>query len=194
MNPIIFLDFDGVLNSLAYARAHFERTGTPFGIIDIDRDAVARLNTLIERTGAEVVVSSSWRLGHSWDELSEILRAKGFKGRVIGVTPSHHRQVQGSVLVVSSARRDEIKAWIEEHTFQGPFVVFDDDSDASIEGHFIKTAWEDGLQDRHVEAAAEILLSCKFEHSDPCCHKWGCKCRLGVDEECKVCKLKIERA
>jgi HAD domain in Swiss Army Knife RNA repair proteins len=52
---VIFLDIDGVLNC--------EKTPNPrkFPYV-VDRKLLTRLKTLLERTGAKVVLSSSWRL------------------------------------------------------------------------------------------------------------------------------------
>ena len=51
----IFLDIDGVLKTL---------TSQYFGDInEIDGDLVARLGRIVERTGAVIVLSSSWRFG-----------------------------------------------------------------------------------------------------------------------------------
>lgn len=76
MEKIIFLDFDGVLNSqLWYIRTKGNRE-----IDDLDTEAIGFLNTLIKNTGAKVVVSSTWRLNKTVDELQEILNRNGFKG------------------------------------------------------------------------------------------------------------------
>lgn len=48
MNKLIFLDIDGVLDT--YASRY-----------QLDPVLMARLGTLLERSGAKIVVSSSWR-------------------------------------------------------------------------------------------------------------------------------------
>lgn len=54
---VVFLDFDGVLNS----RALVERSATPHapGLSLLDEDAVARLKRLCAVGGAGIVVSST---------------------------------------------------------------------------------------------------------------------------------------
>lgn len=32
----------------------------------------------------------------------------------------------------------------------------------------------------------------RYNHADPCCHKWGCVCRLDADGNCRVCRTKLE--
>lgn len=54
---LIFLDIDGVLNYEGYER--FTRMGTRF----VDPVLIKRLKKIIDRTGAKVVLSSTWRRG-----------------------------------------------------------------------------------------------------------------------------------
>jgi len=80
MSKLIFLDFDGVLNCLTYFKSEKFLEETK-GMSDtelmlkyiwyhIDPTRVALLNNLIKETKAEVVVSSSWRLHYSIEELN----------------------------------------------------------------------------------------------------------------------------
>ena len=66
MIRILFLDFDGVLN---HPLTWGNRDDT---VIDIDK--VKRLNDLLTKTGAKIVVSSSWRFGHSINEMQNLPR------------------------------------------------------------------------------------------------------------------------
>ena len=60
---VIFLDIDGVLNCIG----SFNRTKTRFnGFVGMDPTLVARFNSLVEKTGARVVLSSTWRLDPKW--------------------------------------------------------------------------------------------------------------------------------
>ena len=63
MKKIIFLDFDGVLNTehnqnmlLYHGKARNDKHGTLF-----DPKAVAQLERIIAETGADVVIESSWK-------------------------------------------------------------------------------------------------------------------------------------
>jgi hypothetical protein len=82
---VIFLDFDGCLNSAAYLKSRPEDERV--GVIGLDRAAVARLNRLVHATGASIVVSSTWRHGRSVAQLAKILCEVGFEGYVLGATP-----------------------------------------------------------------------------------------------------------
>lgn len=52
---IIFLDFDGVLNSVSYCRLHREP-----GVL-LDPARMALLRRIVDATGAEIVLSTSWK-------------------------------------------------------------------------------------------------------------------------------------
>ena len=153
---VIFLDFDGVLNSSDF----FQRTSDADRSINyvatehIDPEAVQRLSRIVDATGAKVVVSSVWRYNHRLVELREILGHFGFKGQIIGATP---RSTE------SKSRGKEIDAWLSENDVNrrdpvGRFVIIDDDSD--MEPHMdrlIQTSWQSGLLDAHVNRAIKML-------------------------------------
>jgi hypothetical protein len=153
---IIFLDFDGVLNSEAFCRAN----GNRFLPETLDVAAVARVNTLIARTGAKVVVSSTWRLGYSLDQLRGILARHGFSGEVLGVTPVIQDLDEDGIFVTRKAPRGlEIQRWIDDQP-EPPeaFVILDDDADMEhLAGRLVRTLFDTGLGDEHVEAAVELL-------------------------------------
>lgn len=152
---IIFLDFDGVLNSAD----HFDRI---LGVIkknpdydpirQIDPEAVKRLSRIVEETGAKVVISSTWRYGHTLTELREILGKFGFTGQIVGATPRHD----------SRARGLEIDAWLSERVSREKlvecFIILDDDADMDPHmDRLVQTSWQSGLLDLHVEKAIEML-------------------------------------
>lgn len=93
---LIFLDFDGVLNSVPFMERLQERLqaeGKPLATrYTIDPVAVELLNGLIEETGAKVVVSSSWRKLFDVPELQAILVEQGFRGNIVDVTPDLSRE------------------------------------------------------------------------------------------------------
>ena len=68
---ILFLDFDGVLNC-------YDDIGR--GPDPINPAAVARLNVIVARTGARIVITSSWRLRYPLDALRARLAMAGFEG------------------------------------------------------------------------------------------------------------------
>jgi len=78
---IIFLDIDGVLNcdmtypnNREYPYNHF------------DPNLVSNLNMITKKTGANIVITSSWRINRTFEELKDILKNAGVTGSIIGVT------------------------------------------------------------------------------------------------------------
>lgn len=104
---VIFLDIDGVLNC--------KLTPNPrnFPYV-IDRRLLARLQALVKRTRAKVVLSSSWRL----DPIGR-LAAKHYGVPVYDVCPDRPK----------SARCTEIHKWLRAHPRVSRYVVIDDEDD-----------------------------------------------------------------
>jgi hypothetical protein len=153
MEPLIFLDIDGVLNS---ARFLSERAGGEGVVIvdgqfdathTIDPERVAFLNRLVEESGARVVLSSSWRCLFGLERTQRSLQAKGFAGRLADAT----------VRLVGRPRHAEIRHYLAGFSRVPNFVVLDDDLGAGdgLCEHFVRV--EDGLEPAHVEAALAVL-------------------------------------
>lgn len=141
---VIFLDIDGVLNSGNYI-VHLD------GAFDnpenqMDPEAVARLNRLTDLTKAQIVVTSTWRLffKNSFEQLQGCLVSYKITGEVIAATG------------VGKDRREEIEEFLNTNDVKR-FVIFDDDVIDGFPSEFIKTNFEHGLQDEHVEKALRIF-------------------------------------
>lgn len=181
---VIFLDFDGVLNSHAFMRsdpvdgAHLRESAA------LDPAAVLRLNRLVAETGAAVVVSSSWRYGRSVDRLRGILEERGFVGQVLDKTADWSRKEMNG-LYVAQERGDEIRKWLDEHPEVTSFVVLDDDSDmTAVRDHHVKTSlFNGGLLDEHVDRAAAILRDHMCSCAAGCRSREEMRRRHGTPEE-----------
>ena len=148
---IVFLDVDGVLNCLATFREK-----RPGGVA-LDVNKVALVGALCRRTGAKVVISSSWRHGRgSMGRLREWLHERGLpRHYVIGRTPNRAGLV-GKVWR-APCRGDEIAAWCEAHPVDA-FVILDDDADmGALSAHLVRTTFDTGLTPEHCERAAKML-------------------------------------
>jgi len=109
---VIFLDYDGVLNS--YDTIPDKEKGM---IFSLHRPLVANLNILVERTGAKIVVSSSWRKGAKWKE--HLIEA-GFTGEVIDRTGTDP----------SGFRGEEVDEWLRKWGSNvEAYAILDDDHD-----------------------------------------------------------------
>lgn len=127
MRRVIFLDFDGVLAPIR----RWDRYG------NLEPACVRVLNEIVAESGADVVVSSTWRYGRTAVELQAMLEAAGFSGRVVDTTPTD---------TPSGSRGDEIGAWLAEHAVSG-YVIIDDHSDmGQLQAHLVQTQPAHGLQ------------------------------------------------
>lgn len=142
---IIFLDVDGVLNNLLWARRMFDEGVNVFAKDMLEYRAIELLKRIIDATGADVVITSTWRMRavqmtHLLDQLAR------FDIYPIAVTPR-----------LNTDRGDEISAWMQHYDVES-YVILDDDSDMDEHmDHLVQTSFEHGLQREHVERAIEIL-------------------------------------
>ncbi len=160
---LLFLDVDGVLNSDAwFARLGPHASGA---LCRLDPQAVARLNRVTDRPGVDVVVSSSWRLQHPWQDLQEMLEVVGFRGRIVGCTPSCEPEDfdLDEDAFWASERGLEIALWIERHLpaagCDRGVAIVDDEGDMGFLRHRLvqTSAKTGGLQDAHVERLLRLL-------------------------------------
>lgn len=145
-SKIIFLDVDGVLNSDRWIDEHPETAVTEL----IDPAAAAKVNTIIAKTGAQIVISSSWRIQflnepNGFEKLKEFFAKFGITN-IVGMTPRIYRE----------PRCQEIAAWLMANEVAA-FVIIDDDGRAQFMNKLVKTTFIRGLQDYHVEEAIAIL-------------------------------------
>lgn len=158
---IIFLDIDGVLNGGWHPDFDFDWTRP---------EAVAAFNRIVSETGAQVVISSSWRLENTLAEIVEFLTGQGVEAEFIGVTPEigFETEWEGAIVTLPDARIKEIRAWLNEHIEVENIVVLDDQdirldvnndvkSDPEIEVRWVQPIHEVGLTENHADLAISIL-------------------------------------
>ena len=122
----IFLDFNGVIIP---KKPKDVRNGSWF---NVSTHAIKQLNRLVAFTGAEVVVSSNWRLMCSTDTLRTLLEDVGFCGQVAGKTPDLYEYRNGGF---TGSRHDEITDWLGVNIPMHAdcrYVILDDRSDALL--------------------------------------------------------------
>ncbi len=85
-----------------------------------NKQAIGWLNELYSKVPYDIVVSSSWRIGMTLEELQTLITKSGFDPniKVIGTTPRLYQQ-----------RGIEIQRWIDDNNYTGKFIIIDDDSD-----------------------------------------------------------------
>ena len=147
---ILFLDFDGVLNSEKYVKNSNE-----FGAV-IDPDRMILLKQIIDSTGAKIVLTTSWR--EHWDKDPQSCDDTGIE--INNIFEKYSLNIFDKTLILDSCREDEIFDWLERNLEVTNFVVLDDrflDSKRLGE-HFIKTnGYSKGLDEESVKKAIEIL-------------------------------------
>lgn len=115
-NGIIFLDFDGVMDTAyydLYLTKHGMAEKDKFGVV-FDPDCVSNLAKIIEKTGADIVVNSTWKYYMSLADFHEMWKYRKLPGKVIGITPN-----------VAGKRGAQIDAWLKEHPVDN-YVIIDD--------------------------------------------------------------------
>lgn len=152
---IIFLDIDGVLNSVMYdcQRTEERRDNR------IDMSRVELLADIVKKTGAKIVFSSTWR--EDW-EISEGLC--GEDGRYVNDCLARYGLSiidKTPHLGYSDDRRVEILTWLARHRSEvESFVILDDIScgwGELYERVVITNPYGYGLEENHVKMAINIL-------------------------------------
>lgn len=156
---IIFLDIDGVLNSENSIKK-MDKVNRDFSD-NPHKDHVKWLNYIIKKTGAKVVISSTWRKGSGLVSICRILNLVGFKGNVIGQTP-----------ITGDIRGNEIRCWIDRFRNKRDwqfnydkndsevenFIIIDDDSDMGCLLHrLVKVDSKIGLTKNEAKLAVSLL-------------------------------------
>ncbi len=161
---VVFLDMDGVLNSAEYvmpkAKSGWQPALDEHWACMINPFAVAWLNRILAATSAQVVISSSWRYHVEPDRMQSILDLRGFKGTVIGRTPTIPELPEG--LRDTGLRGTEIEVWLakNKHLDIENFAILDDMSASyfgSMAPYLVHTSWARGLLSRHVAEAVSML-------------------------------------
>jgi len=133
---IIFLDIDGVLNC--------KRTSNPRKLpYIVDRALLERFTRVVARTGADVVLSSTWRY-----DPAGLFSAKHWGVPFNDVIPDMPQQ----------PRRDEIMAWLKAHGEVNRFAVLDDEDDQLDELPLFQPSAAMGLSEKMADGLTSYLL------------------------------------
>ena len=171
---IIFLDIDGVLNSDVYmASDEYFNSCKDAGIKDhrsyevvtkahhlhLDPSAVKLLNSLVEKTEAKVVLSSTWRLIYSLEDLNAMLTRRGATFEVTDKTPSK---------MSFRLREFDVQEYLSDlKHYKGvvpeSFVILDDlPQFPELVKHFVHISEKTGLTQEYVDRAIKILSLCSI--------------------------------
>ncbi|QFR55822.1 hypothetical protein JC221_176 [Yersinia phage JC221] len=165
-NNVIFLDMDGVVNSLRSLKF----------MEMVDMECARHVKRISQFANADIVLSSTWRIGNNTHTIREMLYPIGLY-RVIGRTCSNG---------VNMHRGDEINAWIEEFGCKN-YVILDDDTDFTDyqkQNHFIQTDPVTGITEQDSTRAIREIFKVKGLFC-PECNGYG---RIGEWDKCPSCK------
>lgn len=143
---IVFLDVDGVI-CLNWSRQP--------KMCDV---ATSNLKRLVDEAGAEIVLSSTWRMtDHLFWEISEYLSKTGL--RIADQTPVMERaQLVAAVPEAETLeglpfyaleRAIEIRHWLSDNRWDVASWIALDDLDLPLGDRLIRTTFEDGLTAQH---------------------------------------------
>lgn len=100
-----------------------------------DQKAVKVLNEILEKTGAEIVVSSDWKLHCSLEDLQDMFLKYGVSKSPIATTPNH---ILKSIDDIEITRVAEIEEWLSQNPQVDKWVAVDD-LDLSALASFVQT-------------------------------------------------------
>lgn len=164
MKKIIFLDIDGVLNTKYWYTQMVQNTPTDEYGYAFDPKAVANLKSIVDETGADIVISSSWKcMGLS--QMEEMWRDRSLPGKIIGITPN---SVSDEMLLNADIdsielfhiRGEEIKQWLTKYGKQVSNYAIIDDMDNMLseqQSHFVQTNPEVGITEEDAKKVIMIL-------------------------------------
>jgi hypothetical protein len=123
----IFLDIDGVLNNTAtyiynrqqspskkyigYSHRHMD---------EVDPRLLGLVRYIVDETGAKIVISSSWRIIHTQNEIAQVFAYNGWlDAPIIDMTPKS----------MDAFRGNEIRAWLDNDEYTTKYAILDDGTD-----------------------------------------------------------------
>lgn len=150
---IIFLDFDGVLNTEQYqARLAVDRKANKdaWGPL-FDPRAVANLRTIIDSTNAGIVISSSWRYIHCLGSLRMMWEVRDLPGEILDTLPC------GATYI---SRGEDICCWLNQYG-QANYMIIDDLNDfyPSQQDRYVESNPIVGITETDAVRAIKILNS-----------------------------------
>lgn len=151
---VIFLDIDGVLNCATTTK----RLDVCFEFSFVDTRKVLRLRDIVERTGAKLVLSSTWRFGA--DQKAFYIEREALRELV-----AEFRRVRCPLwfditpYLPRAKRWQEINAWLINNDVED-YIILDDwgeDEFRPMMDHLVKCDPREGLTKERAELAIKML-------------------------------------
>lgn len=164
MIKVIFLDIDGVINTKEWHSKMTKSTPKDEYGYAFDPIAVANLAHIVDETGAEIVISSSWKF-YGVSKLREMWQKRNLPGNILDITPNY---VSDEMLLnanleeiqIGVCRGNEIKEWLSRHEDEVINYAIVDDFDDLLpeqEDHVVLTDSLIGITERDAAKAIAIL-------------------------------------
>lgn len=159
---LIFLDVDGVLNpSTNIIMRHRKGQPTSSYHIKLPGDKIYRLYKIVKATNAEIILSSSWRIGSDRYRMILSPAAKNLNNQlnnyginISDLTPLHNDRNRGDEIL------HYLTIFIKNNNYEPSYIIIDDDIGDLLKfhkGHIVHTNSTLGLQDEHVNIAINLL-------------------------------------
>lgn len=168
MEKIIFLDFDGVLNTEHYQRLLCYQENAwkdEYGAL-FDPEAILQLRRIVNATNADIVVESSWKF-YGLEAMQEMWLKRDMPGKIIDITPS---SVSDSWLMTANlddidpamghCKGLEIASWLSDNASKDTRYVIIDDEYVILESqspYFLLTDPYNGITEEIADKAISIL-------------------------------------
>lgn len=167
---IVFLDVDGVLNSMAYFETLKKSNNTSYkneAHNEISDFHLQMLAKIYHTCNAQIVLSSTWR------ELDDELNMSCYSiyQYLINELARYDMEIISKTPVISMNRPLEIKTWLDNRIDKNEIKWVSLDDDFSKEQYdvygigkylvktefFCENVWDGGLQQKHVDKAIKIF-------------------------------------
>jgi hypothetical protein len=161
----LFFDIDGVANHEVDAKVDFSLLLSVHAQMrrlsrnDVHKrlkwllpEAIEKVNRILDVSGAKLVISSTWRLTTTQEELQILLGVRGLTHPIYDMTPELPHRFSEVV-----PRGKEIGAWIKAHPEVTTFAILDD---CEVPPYSAQHVWVDphtALTDENVTKALALL-------------------------------------
>lgn len=160
---IVFLDIDGVLNSMPYFESIKGKRSRTHN--EIDERHLPYLQRIVKENNAHIVLSSTWR------DLDDINNPTCYAmwQYLIDTLAKYDLTIMSKTPIIDQIRPLEIKTWLANRKDNIKWISIEDDwneelyEEYGIGGHLIETKFypkdisEAGLLEKHVELAKELF-------------------------------------
>lgn len=157
INSIIFLDIDGVLNTINYLKRQKLGAGKVTNK-SWDPTACKHISMLCEHYNARIVITSSWRHEYTIEQLKDFFASNNIPDKFIkDVTNSYVPQQDEN----NYCRGHEVQHWLEENNKdKTPYVIIDDEATflESQQDHLIRVDKHKGFSTKEAVTRASNIL------------------------------------